>query len=223
MRKVWFVPLIVLAAGCEEVGQDLGSGPSWKRFARPAGTTEWAGAIEVPSNLKPWADTSAPSESGERMAISGTVFKPDGRTPAAGVLIYFYHTNAKGVYPTRGDEKGNGRRHGYLRGWILTGPDGKYEMRGIKPGNYPSGRAPAHIHLTLTANGHPEHWVDEVWFEGDPYVTAEEVARGKRHGSFNPIVKLTKDNTKTWRGLRDLKLELPSPNNGGATSNRPPE
>lgn len=157
------------------------------------------------------------------MVINGTIFKPDGKTPASGALMYFYHTNKGGIYPKRGNERGNDRRHGYLRGWILTGPDGKYEIRSIKPGSYPSGGAAAHIHLTLTANGHPEHWVEDFLFAGDPHLPARTIQQYRNSGRFNPILALVKDAKGVWRGTRDIKLELPSPDNGGATSNRPPE
>src|SRR5688572_15322944 len=57
-------------------------------------------------------------DSSNRIAINGTVYKEDGKTPAPGVIIYIYHTDQAGVYPTRGDEKGWAKRHGYLRGWM---------------------------------------------------------------------------------------------------------
>ena len=57
---------------------------------------------------------------GPRIKITGTIYKPDGKTPAKDVILYIYHTNQKGIYATKGDEKGWARRHGYIRGWIKT-------------------------------------------------------------------------------------------------------
>src|SRR4051812_22825989 len=37
-------------------------------------------------------------EPGERLVIHGKVYEADGRTPAAGVVVYAYHTDAKGLY-----------------------------------------------------------------------------------------------------------------------------
>ncbi|HUP24185.1 MAG TPA: intradiol ring-cleavage dioxygenase [Thermoanaerobaculia bacterium] len=69
-------------------------------------------------------------EPGERMVLRGRVLEPDGETPAASVVVYAYHTNAAGVYPRRGDERGWDRRHGYLRGWVLE-PDGETPAAGV--------------------------------------------------------------------------------------------
>lgn len=52
---------------------------------------------------------------GRKLAVSGTVYKADGKTPAEGVIIYVYHTDQTGVYPTKADETGWAKRHGYLR------------------------------------------------------------------------------------------------------------
>ncbi|NJM25880.1 MAG: hypothetical protein HC859_10755 [Bacteroidia bacterium] len=63
-------------------------------------------------------------DKGDKIRIHGTIYKNDGKTPAAGVILYIYHTDQAGVYPTRGGETGWEKRHGYLRGWIKTAPTG---------------------------------------------------------------------------------------------------
>lgn len=85
-----------------------------------AQTCTWCGMADAPESLS-WSTQIAPAaEPGERLIVTGTVFEKDGRAPAADVRIYIYHTNSEGVYPKRGDERGNGSRHGYLRGWMQT-------------------------------------------------------------------------------------------------------
>lgn len=222
MRTVWLLTVLAVI-GCEPSGGGLSQTSGWKRYAHPIGAAEWNGAIEAPSALRNWADSSGTSEPGDRMVLKGTVYKPDGKSPAEGVLVYFYHTNARGVYPKRGDETGNARRHGYLRGWILTGANGEYEMRSIRPAGYPGRPDPAHIHITLTANRYPEHWIEETWFEGDERISASELAKARNLGRFSPVVKLAKDENGVWRGVRDLKLEEPTRENGGIQFGRPPE
>ena len=59
------------------------------------------------------------NEAGPKLHVSGVVYKADGKTPAAGTVLYFYHTDQKGIYP-EGNEKGWGKRHGYIRGWLKT-------------------------------------------------------------------------------------------------------
>ena len=60
-----------------------------------------------------------------KLMLNGTVYKKDGKTPAKNVIVYIYHTDTNGVYPTRLSSSGWGKRHGYLRGWVKTGADGK--------------------------------------------------------------------------------------------------
>lgn len=166
---------------------------------------EWCGALGAPANVS-WKTIFADEkEPGEPMIISGTVYKSDGKTPAEGVLVYAYHTNAQGVYRTKESE----HRHGRLRGWMKTGADGRYEFRTIKPASYPNQRTdPAHIHMTVSGKDFPEYWIDSIWFEGDPFIT-DEIKRRQLsgRGGFNPIVRLEKDANGIWRGVRDIKLE----------------
>ena len=154
-----------------------------------------------------WRTTIPPEgEPGEPLVLTGRVFQPDGRTPAAGVVIYAYHTNAKGVYPTRGDERDWARRHGYLRGWVKTSVEGRYEFRTVRPATYPSRSAPAHIHLIVKEPGRQEYWIDQVVFEDDPLVDSRYRADHDGRGGSG-IIRLTKDESGTWQGRRDIVLE----------------
>ena len=132
---------------------------------------EWCGAGEAPADVS-WRTTIAgKDEPGERLVVRGTVYRPDGKTPAPGVILYAYHTNAKGVYPKKGTETGNARRHGYLRGWMKTDSAGRYEFRTIRPAAYPGGDNPEHIHVTVKEPGKAEYWIDEFHFADDPLLT----------------------------------------------------
>ena len=150
-------------------------------------------------------------EPGEKLVIDGVVYQTDGVTPVPGVVIYAHHTNAEGVYPTRGDETGWARRHGYLRGWAKTDVHGRYRLRTIKPGSYPGRASPAHIHLTIKEPGEREYWIDEIVFDGDPSLTTAFRERLEDRGGSG-IVRLTRDDAGTWHGTRDIRLE-PHPEN----------
>lgn len=166
---------------------------------------EWTGAQDAPDTLS-WSTVIAgPAEPGERLRMTGRIFRPDG-TPAAGALLYVYHTDSTGVYPRRGDETGNGRRHGALRGWMRTDRDGRYEFRTIRPAPYPGRDDPAHIHATVTVPGHPERWIDSYWFEGDPRITPKKRAGREGRGGPGAIVTLRRDASGTWHGERDIVL-----------------
>ena len=86
--------------------------------------------------LEPVARLPRFAESESPLKVTGTIYEANGQTPAEGVILYIHQTNEEGIYPKRGDETGWGRRHGYLRGWIKTGPDGRYTFYTVKPGTY---------------------------------------------------------------------------------------
>ena len=166
---------------------------------------EWCGAAEAPSRLS-WAVRLAePAERGEPLVLTGRVLRADGRTPAAGVLLYLYQTNAAGVYATRGDETGNGRRHGYLRGWLRTDAAGRYCVATIRPGHYPGREGPAHIHTTVQEPRGAEGYIDDFVFEDDPQVTPAYRAERRRRGGSG-IVRLTRGPDGILRGERTIVL-----------------
>ncbi|MEX2088444.1 MAG: hypothetical protein WEB62_01690, partial [Bacteroidota bacterium] len=55
------------------------------------------------------------------------------KTPAAGVLLYVYQTDATGAY---NNDDGSWQRP-RINGWFRTDKNGRYEIRTIKPGSYP--------------------------------------------------------------------------------------
>ena len=173
---------------------------------------EWCGAGDAPPNPPAKIVIGSEGEPGEPLIISGTVFKENGRAPAAGVTIYAYHTNAAGIYPKRTPNDGRPQwRHGYLRGWMRTGRDGRYEFRTIKPAAYPGRTEPAHIHLTMSAAKHPEY-SGTIWFADDPLITPELRARNAaivatRSMRSAAILTLRSDAGGVLRGTHDIRLE----------------
>ena len=144
------------------------------------------------------------NEPGTKIKITGTVYKPDGKTPARDVILYIYHTNGKGIYPKRGGEKGWAKRHGYIRGWVKTGNDGKYTFYTLKPGIYPDWSSPAHIHPLILEPDEKYYWLDEYNFEGDTLIGEREINPPAPRGS-NGLLKLHKEGS-LWVGYRDIIL-----------------
>lgn len=174
----------------------------------PLPACEWCGAADAPDDPGPTATLAGPDEPGERLLLHGVVHAADGRTPVPGVLLYAYHTNANGIYPRRGNETGNGRRHGHLRGWVVSDADGRYRIRTVRPAAYPSRSEPAHIHMTVTEPGRAEYWLDDVLFEGDPLITPDVLSR--RNGRGGPaIVKPERTGDGTLVVRRDVILAAP--------------
>ncbi|MGZ8508949.1 MAG: dioxygenase family protein [Chitinophagaceae bacterium] len=127
------------------------------------------------------------NDPGPKIEISGIVYRNDGKTPAPGVVLYVYHTNQAGVYPTKGNEKGWAKRHGYIRGWVKTDKNGFYKFYTLVPASYPGSKNPKHIHPTIKETDKNEYWIDEYLFEGDPYLQYEKSDRPPRGG--NGIIK----------------------------------
>ncbi len=168
----------------------------------------WCGTSEAPENVS-WKTVIPPEgELGEKLIISGTVYLPDGKTPAKDIIVYVHHTNNEGVYPKIGDEKGNGQYHGYLRGWMKTDLNGKYEFETIRPAPYHTHDGePAHIHYNIQGPDYPEYWLTGIWFSDDPRVTDEYKKSVKRSGGFSNIITLTEDDNNVLRGERNIILE----------------
>lgn len=106
-----------------------------------------------------------------KLKMTGTVFENDGKTPAENVIIYIYHTNRQGIYETKGNETGWAKRHGFIRGWVKTGKDGKYTFYTFRPAAYPDGSEPEHIHTTVKEPGKNEYYLDDYLFDDDPILT----------------------------------------------------
>lgn len=126
----------------------------------------------------PEATLAGPDEPGDRLRVEGLVFAPDGTTPAAGVVVYAYQTDASGRY-----DGGPGRSL-RLRGYMRTDRDGRFAYDTIRPAPYPGGNIAAHVHHQLWGGGYPAQWAADLLFDDDPLVTAEERRRSAALGPF---------------------------------------
>ncbi len=150
-----------------------------------------------------WKITIASSdEPGEPLIVSGTVYKPDGKTPAEGITVYVYHTDAEGYY-RKGTTSSSDPR---LNGTMITNAEGKYEFRTIKPGSYPQGRVAAHIHYIISGKGYEKQY-GELMFEEDPYLSERARTNAAKDGTFATVRPLARESNGVWRCIRDLKLE----------------
>lgn len=142
-------------------------------------------------------------ENEPKIKISGTIYEPDGETPAEGVILYVYHTNRLGEYATRGDEEGWARQHGYIRAWLKTGADGTYTFYTFKPGSY--SRNAAHIHPVIFEPNGKYYWLGSYLFEGDPNLSHRQLNQQNPRGGSDGILKLEKEGD-LWMGERDIIL-----------------
>jgi protocatechuate 3,4-dioxygenase, beta subunit len=163
-------------------------------------------------------DTSAGwFEAGTKLVVKGRVLQRDGRTPAANVVVYYWHTDNNGRYsPAKGAY--NATRHGHLRGWVKTGRDGRYEIYTIRPAAYPSQDEPQHVHLSIKESGiSDEYYVDDLVFDDDPLLY-QKIKRGYRpenRGGSGVLRIGMKGNIQV--AVHDIILGLNIPNYPSAT------
>ena len=189
--------------------QPAGVEPRAETAARIGGYCEGCEAIYegMPSQLN-WETRIAPaSEPGEPLEASGRIYQPDGKTPAPGVILYAYHTDAHGIYPPVPGATGSTRRHGRLRGWIKTNAKGEYKFKTIKPASYPNSAIPSHIHLIVKEADKNEYYIDSFEFEDDRFLTERERARRQKVGGSG-VVALTSGAGGVRVAVRDIILGL---------------
>lgn len=147
-----------------------------------------------------------PGEPGEPLVLSGTVRAADGQ-PAAGVIVYAYQTDSGGIYPRAEAAAGPAsRRHGRLRGFARTGPDGRYRFDTIRPGGYPNTDIPQHIHLHVLETGRCSYYIDDVVFADDPRLTPRQREAHARGRGGSGVVTPRKDLSGGWLVERDITL-----------------
>ncbi len=167
-----------MLACCAQQGQE-GAPPS----SVGGGVDGPDGLRDQPDALR-WTDTSPAWErAGPKLLVTGVIYQPDGKTPASDVALYYYHTNREGRYVHEPDEARSmapnelGQTHGSLRGWIKTGADGRYEIRTVRPGAYPTDDEPAHIHATIKEPDVAEYFIDDFVFDDDPLLSSQKRLR----------------------------------------------
>lgn len=159
--------------------------------------------LGMPEQIPARSRIAPQGEPGEPMRIEGTVRDATGK-PASGVIVYAYHTDARGIYPP--DDRLPGIRHGRLRGWAKTDERGTYRFDTIRPAGYPNTDIPSHVHMHVIEPARCTYYVDEMLFEDDPRLTADERKHMSPGRGGKAIVMPRKDASGVWRVTRDIVL-----------------
>jgi protocatechuate 3,4-dioxygenase beta subunit len=88
---------------------------------------------------------------------------------------------------SKGD-KGWGKRHGYIRGWVRTNVKGEYKFYTLIPASYPNSTFEKHIHPTIKEDGFTAYFIDEFTFDDDPFLTGEKRKRMELRGGNGVLV-----------------------------------
>jgi protocatechuate 3,4-dioxygenase beta subunit len=187
-----------------------------QRGERVGGACECCEGIyeELPDQLTWQTILAGDKERGERLKISGTVYKLGGITPAPGIILYVYHTDAAGYYsgadgnPSRVNSSTPcATRHGHLRGWMKTDSQGRYLFQTIRPAAYPGRDEPAHIHAIVKEPHLNEYYVSDYLFSDDSLLTEQKKQQIRPFGGCG-ILTLARQRDGSWVGKRDIILGL---------------
>lgn len=211
MKLLFIIPAVFILfslPACSQSGSQKQNKPATSQHV--GGRCEGCEAIHespIPFDQLNEVDTLPDfNEAGSKIEISGVIYRPDGKTPAAGVVLYVYHTDQKGIYTKKGNETGWGKRHGYIRGWMRTNALGQYRFYTLVPASYPNSTNPKHIHPTIKEMDKNEYWIDEYVFDDDPLLPDKERNRQKPVGGSGVLKTTMKDGM--LRAERNIILGL---------------
>jgi catechol 1,2-dioxygenase len=154
-----------------------------------------------------------PDEKGDKLVFAGQVRDLDGQ-PLAGAEVDFWQADAEGYYSGFAPHLPEGN----LRGVVVTGPDGRFEITTIKPAPYqiptdgPTGAMiaaagwhpwrPAHLHLMVRAENHRQI-ITQLYFTGGQWLDSDIASATKDDLILDP----THHDDNSWSVNYDFILE----------------
>jgi protocatechuate 3,4-dioxygenase beta subunit len=173
----YFIILISISTGCNGQTKDTDNPSNSNENKFIGGPFENAEFMYIGMSDKiNSVDTSAGwKQKGQKLLITGTIYKLDGKTSAPNVILYYYHTDINGYYANREGLDKRVVRHGYIRGWVKSDENGKYAIYTVRPAPYPNSDMPAHIHPAIKEpNIDKEYYIDEFVFDDDKLLTGKK-------------------------------------------------
>ncbi|MGE5289692.1 MAG: intradiol ring-cleavage dioxygenase [Micromonosporaceae bacterium] len=197
---------------------------------RAPGATESTvlGPFYVPGapHRKPGENIGRPQD-GEPTLVRGRVTDTDGR-PLAGAQLDIWQTAANGFYDVQDPEQPPFN----LRGIFTAGPDGRYELRTVRPVSYPvptdgpvgrllraSGRhawRAAHIHAIVSAEGH-EPVTTHIFDAANEYLESDTVF-GVKDSLIKPFLSPSPGDPADVAYVVEMDFALAPATGHGATS-----
>ena len=114
-------------------------------------------------------------KNGQKLLITGTVYKFGGKIPASNVIIYYWQTDTNGYYSSKEGMNELAKKHGKYRGWVKSDENGKYSIYTNRPAPYPNDIMPAHIHIAIKEpKVKDEYYIDELVFDDDILLTSKK-------------------------------------------------
>ncbi|MBK7427057.1 MAG: intradiol ring-cleavage dioxygenase [Saprospiraceae bacterium] len=170
----------------------------------------------IPKVISPIDTSPGWDQKGQKILLTGIVYKVDGKTPAADVILYYYQTNTEGKYLHKSKENRSmppnelGQTHGYIRGWVKTDKEGNYSIYTVRPGTYPTRDEPDHVHITVKEpNELREYYIDDFVFDDDKLLISAKRKKMENRGGSGVLRMVKKDQLHV--GERNIILGLNIP------------
>lgn len=133
------------------------------------------------------------TEGNQKLIVTGKVFQLDGKTPAPNVIIYYWHTDDKGLYSSNDQTPAQAKEHGKLRGWVKSDEDGNYTIKTSRPVAYPGQDIPQHIHLAIKEPDIASEYYADLYFDDDPLYLNHKKKYGKFDRAGTEILRIVLD------------------------------
>jgi protocatechuate 3,4-dioxygenase beta subunit len=179
----------VFGSICWKDGKFIGDTPT---------TTDILGPFYRPN--APMKSNINPKEfKGERLYLSGIVYKEDGKTPYENCMVEVWQCDGQANYDNLTEEFN-------YRGKQLTKADGKYRFITVQPVPYkPNPKRdyyrPAHIHMRVSGV-EQQDLITQIYFKGDPHINEDGTANAPE--AINRIL----DIKKTTKGENEVVFNI---------------
>ncbi len=133
------------------------------------------------------------TEGKQKLILTGKVYQLDGKTPAADVIIYYWHTDDKGLYSSNSETPEEVKEHGKYRGWVKSDENGYYKIKTSRPAPYPEQDIPQHIHLSIKEPDIKNEYFADLYFDDDPLYLKHKKKHGKKDRAGTEILRVVLD------------------------------
>ncbi len=166
--------------------------------------------VDMPTNISSVDTSNGWVEKGQRLLVTGKVYKIDGKTPMPNVIVYYWQTDTNGYYSSKTGMNEKAKKHGYIRGWVKTDKNGTYAIYTIRPAPYPNDNIPAHIHISIKEpNIANEYYIDDFIFDDDKLLTSEKRKNLENRGGSGVLRVLNSEDLQIAEHNIILGLNIP--------------
>jgi protocatechuate 3,4-dioxygenase beta subunit len=149
--------------------------------------------VSMPKELSSIHTSPGWTDEKQKLLLSVKVYQLDGRTPAPNVIIYYWHTDSKGLYSANAQTPKQAKQHGRLRGWVKSDKDGNYTIRTSRPAAYPNDVIPQHIHLSIKEPNIDNEYYADLYFDDDPLYLGHKKKYGQPNRAGTEILRVLLD------------------------------